>query len=47
MTAWYWLAFVVACVVVLYAIPWAFDLIEQHAEEQDRRTWREMGGGRW
>jgi hypothetical protein len=43
----YWLLFVLACLVALFAGPWFIDLLERRADEADRRTWREMGGGRW
>jgi hypothetical protein len=43
---WYWLAFAIVAVAVL-AGPWFCSVLERRAEEADRRTWREMGGGRW
>jgi len=47
-TGWlYWLLFAIVVPVVLVGIPKAIWWIEDRANEVDRRTWREMGGGRW
>lgn len=44
---WYWLGFAVVCLIALYVIPWALSKLDERERAADRRTWREMGGGRW